>query len=126
MQQTPRGNVERTVEVTMGGQSYRLRGTDPETLIRLAAEVDAALADVSPHAAAVEDIKVAVLAALNIAGDRDAERRALRTKLISTAERIAHSIKGAASNVGEDAIETLPTVARGIEDFARLSPYFNS
>jgi cell division protein ZapA (FtsZ GTPase activity inhibitor) len=88
MQQPPRGNVERTVEVTMGGQSYRLRGTDPETLIRLAAEVDSALADVSPHAAPVQDIKVAVLAALNIAGDRDAERRALRTKLISTAERI--------------------------------------
>lgn len=88
MPQHPRGNVERTVEVTMGGQSYRLRGTDPETLTRLAAEVDAALADVSPYAAPVQDIKVAVLAALNIAGDRDAERRALRHKLVSTAERI--------------------------------------
>jgi Carboxypeptidase regulatory-like domain/TonB-dependent Receptor Plug Domain len=36
------------------------------------------------------------------------------------------SANGPAANVSEDAIETLPTVARGIEDFARLSPYFNS
>lgn len=33
---------------------------------------------------------------------------------------------GPASNVAQQAIESLPTVARGIEDFARLSPYFNS
>lgn len=89
MQKGSRGNVERTVEVSMGGRPYRLRGNDPETLIRLAAEVDSALADVSPHAAPIEDIKIAVLAALNLAGDRDAERRALREKLQATAERIA-------------------------------------
>ncbi|MFN7965196.1 MAG: cell division protein ZapA [Acidobacteriota bacterium] len=89
MQKGSRGNPERTVEVTMGGRPYRLRGNDPETLIRLAAEVDSALADVSPHAAPIEDIKIAVLAALNLAGDRDAERRALREKLQATAERIA-------------------------------------
>jgi hypothetical protein len=39
---------------------------------------------------------------------------------------ISPAANGAASNVGEEAIETLPTVNRGIEDFARLSPYFNS
>ena len=36
------------------------------------------------------------------------------------------SRRSPASNVSEEAIETLPTVARGIEDFARLSPYFDS
>ncbi|MGH9022999.1 MAG: carboxypeptidase regulatory-like domain-containing protein, partial [Acidimicrobiia bacterium] len=36
------------------------------------------------------------------------------------------SANGPAANVSEEAIETLPTVNRGIEDFARLSPYFNS
>ena len=39
---------------------------------------------------------------------------------------ISPSSTGPASNVGQAAIETLPTVSRGLEDFARLSPYFNS
>ena len=39
---------------------------------------------------------------------------------------ISPSNTGTASNVGQEAIETLPTVSRGLEDFARLSPYFNS
>ena len=39
---------------------------------------------------------------------------------------ISPSSTGPAANVAQEAIETLPTVARGIEDFARLSPYFNS
>jgi Carboxypeptidase regulatory-like domain len=39
---------------------------------------------------------------------------------------ISPSQMGAASNVSEKGIETLPTVGRGLEDFARLNPYFNT
>lgn len=39
---------------------------------------------------------------------------------------ISSTATGPAANVAQQAIESLPTVARGIEDFARLSPYFNS
>lgn len=39
---------------------------------------------------------------------------------------ISPSSTGPASNVGQEAIETLPTIARGIEDYARLSPYFDA
>ncbi|HEX6739826.1 MAG TPA: TonB-dependent receptor, partial [Vicinamibacteria bacterium] len=39
---------------------------------------------------------------------------------------IGPSNTGPASNVSQDSIEKLPTVARGIEDFARLSPYFDA
>ncbi len=39
---------------------------------------------------------------------------------------ISSTSTGPASNVAQQAIESLPTVARGIEDFARLSPYFTS
>lgn len=39
---------------------------------------------------------------------------------------ISSTSNGPAANVAQQAIESLPTVARGIEDFARLSPYFNS
>lgn len=36
------------------------------------------------------------------------------------------SVTGAQSNVSEEALETLPTINRSIEDFARLSPYFST
>lgn len=39
---------------------------------------------------------------------------------------ISPTASGAASNVGQQTIESMPTVARGLEDFARLSPYFVS
>jgi len=35
------------------------------------------------------------------------------------------SNSGTASNVSEGTIESLPTIARSLTDFARLSPYFN-
>jgi hypothetical protein len=37
---------------------------------------------------------------------------------------ITPSATGPGANVSQDAIETLPTLARGLEDFARISPYF--
>ena len=46
--------------------------------------------------------------------------------IAESASLISPSATGPAANVGEEAIEAMPTVARGIEDFARLSPYFNS
>ena len=39
---------------------------------------------------------------------------------------ISPTSTGPASNVSREAIETLPTVGRSIEDFARLNPYFAS
>jgi len=36
------------------------------------------------------------------------------------------SVTGAQSNVAQEAIETLPTISRSLEDFARLSPYFST
>jgi hypothetical protein len=39
---------------------------------------------------------------------------------------ISPSSTGPASNVSQEAIESLPTIARAIQDFARVSPYFVS
>lgn len=39
---------------------------------------------------------------------------------------ISSSATGPVSNVAQETIENLPTVTRGLEDFARLSPYFNN
>ncbi len=44
----------------------------------------------------------------------------------SGAELINPTATGPASSVAGEAIATLPTVQRGLEDFARLSPYFDA
>ena len=46
--------------------------------------------------------------------------------VIAEASIISPTASGAASNVSQQTIESMPTVARGLEDFARLSPYFVS
>ena len=59
------------VQVTIGGRRYRLRGSDPAQLERLAATVDRTLAEIAGPGSSTDDFKVAVLAALNLAGDHE-------------------------------------------------------
>ena len=64
------------VQVTIGGRRYRLRGSDPSQLERLAATVDRTLEEIAGPGAPTDDFKVAVLAALNLAGDHEDLRAA--------------------------------------------------
>ena len=64
------------VLVEIYDQVYQLRGTDPEYIQRLATVVDKKMRAVSAHGATVDSLRVAVLAALNIAD----ELVALRTR----------------------------------------------
>lgn len=58
------------VQVEIFGQSYRVKaGTEPGYVEQLAAHVDAEMREVSRHAGAVDSVRVAVLAALNIADE---------------------------------------------------------
>jgi cell division protein ZapA len=57
------------VVVDIYDQVYQLRGTDPEHIERLAAIVDGKMRAVSAHGATVDSLRVAVLAALNIADE---------------------------------------------------------
>ena len=57
------------VLVEIYDQVYQLRGTDPEHIQRLAAVVDRKMRAVSAHGATVDSLRVAVLAALNIADE---------------------------------------------------------
>jgi cell division protein ZapA len=57
------------VVVEIYDQVYQLRGSDPEYIERLAAAVDAKMRAVSTHGATVDSLRVAVLAALNIADE---------------------------------------------------------
>lgn len=57
------------VSVDIYDQVYNLRGTDPEHIVRLAATVDEKMRAVAAHGSTVDSLRVAVLAALNIADE---------------------------------------------------------
>ena len=57
------------VVVDIYDQVYQLRGTDSEHIERLASIVDSKMRAVSAHGATVDSLRVAVLAALNIADE---------------------------------------------------------
>ena len=72
-------------QVEIFGQTYTVRaGADPRYLQELAAYVDAQMHEVSQNAGAVDSVRIAVLAALNIADEcfqlrssvKDAEKKA--------------------------------------------------
>lgn len=62
------------VVVDIYDQVYQLRGTDPEYIEKLAAIVDHKMRAVSAHGTTVDSLRVAVLAALNIADELTALR----------------------------------------------------
>jgi len=57
------------VVVDIYDQIYQLRGVNPEHIERLASIVDLKMRAVSAHGATVDSIRVAVLAALNLADE---------------------------------------------------------
>ncbi len=67
------------VVVEIYDQVYQLRGTDPAYIERLAALVDKKMRAVSAHGATVDSLRVAVLAALNIADELVALRAHFET-----------------------------------------------
>jgi cell division protein ZapA len=58
-----------SVVVEIFDQYYHLRGPDPDHMQRLAAIVDAKMRAVAQHGATVDSLRVAVLAALNLADE---------------------------------------------------------
>jgi cell division protein ZapA len=61
--------VPQSINVSIYDQVYHLRGTDPAHIEMLAAIVDAKMRAVSSHGNTVDSLRVAVLAALNIADE---------------------------------------------------------
>ena len=64
------------MRVEIYDQSYNLRGTDPEHIHRIAAYVDAKMRAVAKQTSTVDSLRVAVLAALNIADEYFSLKRA--------------------------------------------------
>ena len=63
------GKAKNSVRVEIYDQPYNLRGTDPEYIFKLAEFVDSKMRAVASQTATVEALRLAVLAALNIADE---------------------------------------------------------
>jgi cell division protein ZapA len=89
-----------SVTVEIFGQSYRLRGEDPEYIHHLAALVDAKMRLVASQGKTVDSLRVAVLAALNLADELARAEEQLRqltgslTETRSTIHDRASSLNG--------------------------------
>jgi cell division protein ZapA len=98
MHQTPKPPQQgEAITVDIYDQTYHLRGHDPEYLRQLAETVDAKMRAVAAHGKTVDSLRVAVLAALNIADELATlqhathGQKALRTR--------AHSLAGLLDDV---------------------------
>jgi len=68
---TPNGSIR----VEIYDQTYSLRGTDPEYIRKLAEYVDGKMRAVAEQTATVDSLRLAVLAALNIADELQMVKR---------------------------------------------------
>ena len=69
------GNGTNSVRVEIYDQAYNLRGTDPEYINKLAEYVDGKMRAVASQTATVDSLRLAVLAALNIADEYQVLKR---------------------------------------------------
>ena len=92
---------EASVRVEIFDQAYNPRGTDPEYIFKLAEYVDAKMRSVAQHANTVDSLRVAVLAALNIADEYQILKRkydAIATEL----NQRSHTLEDALDAVLQD------------------------
>ena len=68
-----------SVRVEIFDQVYNLRGSDADYILKLAEYVDAKMRAVSEQTSTVDSVRLAVLAALNIADEYHLLRRSLET-----------------------------------------------
>jgi cell division protein ZapA len=91
-----------SIAVDIYDQVYNLRGTDPAYIERLAAIVDAKMRAVSAHGNTVDSLRVAVLAALNIADElcTARQRHDQLANLAGTMQNSQQSVRNRAGFIG--------------------------
>lgn len=92
------GNGGGNVRVEIYDQTYHLRGSDGEYIAELAEYVDTKMRLISQQAATVDSLRVAVLAALNIADELHVLRRKYESIASDYNER-AEQLEGALDKV---------------------------
>ncbi len=95
------GNGSSNVRVDIYDQTYHLRGSDPEYISQLAEYVDTKMRLIAQQAATVDSLRVAVLAALNIADELHVLKRKYESIATDYNER-AGQLAGALDEVLAD------------------------
>jgi cell division protein ZapA len=95
------GNGSGNVRVEIYDQTYHLRGSDPEYITDLAEYVDTKMRLIAQQAATVDSLRVAVLAALNIADEFHVLKRKYDSIATDYNERAGH-LEGALDEVLQD------------------------
>ena len=90
-----------SVRVEIFDQVYNLRGSDAEYILKLAEYVDGKMRAVSEQTATVDSVRLAVLAALNIADEYHLLKRKVETPKSEIKER-AHQLANALDEVLQD------------------------
>ena len=98
--------IPTTASVEIYDQVYHLRGVDPDHIARLGALVDGKMRAVSAHGATVDSLRVAVLAALNIA-DELTELRMRHRDLVASLDRSEMNTRTRASSLSHMLDEAL-------------------
>jgi cell division protein ZapA len=105
-QTTQSQSIAQAVSVDIYDQIYNLRGTDPAYIERLAAIVDAKMRAVSAQGNTVDSLRVAVLAALNIADELCTARQRLDS-LAGNIQNSQHSTRSRATTLADMLDEVL-------------------
>jgi cell division protein ZapA len=79
--------VNGSVRVEIFDQAYNLRGSDADYILKLAEYVDGKMRAVSEQTATVDSVRLAVLAALNIADEYHMLKRRLQAPTIEVRQR---------------------------------------
>ncbi len=88
-------SVNGSVRVEIFDQIYNLRGSDSEYILKLAEYVDGKMRAVSQQTSTVDSVRLAVLAALNIADEYHLMKRRLQTpapEVRQRADRLANAL----------------------------------
>jgi cell division protein ZapA len=105
----PPAAESQSISVDIYDQVYHLRGPDPAYIERLAAIVDAKMRAVSAHGNTVDSLRVAVLAALNIADELSTarQRHDQIANLAGTLQTSQHTTRSRASTLAHMLDEVL-------------------
>ena len=90
-----------SVRVEIFDQAYNLRGSDPEYILKLAEYVDAKMRAVAEATNTIDTVRLAVLAALNIADEYHLLRKRLDTGATDYQKR-AHLLASALDEILEE------------------------
>lgn len=101
MSDTENGDMS-SVKVKICGSEYRIRGdADPECIQEIAHYVDSKMREVTSETSLGSTLKVAILAALNIAGELFREREDRNRLLAEVQERAEELTRSLDSELGD-------------------------